>query len=144
MNKKGGKMKAGPQYPEPTVGALIFNPEGKLLLVKTHKWHGKYTIPGGHVEMGERLLDALKREIKEETNLEMIEADFLCFQEFIFDESFWEKRHFIFFDFICQVDDDKVRLNDEAEEYVWVEVDDAYSYPIDSYLRYSLELYQGR
>ena len=46
MNKKGGKMKAGPQYPEPTVGALIFNPEGKLLLVKTHKWHGKYTIPG--------------------------------------------------------------------------------------------------
>ncbi len=132
------------QYPEPTVGALIFNPEGRLLLVKTHKWKGRYTIPGGHVELGERLQEALKREVKEETDLEVLKADFLCFQEFIYDECFWEKKHFIFFDFICQVSDGKVQLNTEAEEFIWVEVEDAFSYPIDSYLRTSLEIFQNR
>ena len=53
------------QYPEPTVGALIFNAEGKLFLMQSHKWKGKYVMPGGHIELGERMLDALKREVKE-------------------------------------------------------------------------------
>ncbi len=135
-------METKQQFPEPTVGALIFNPEGKLLLVKTHKWKGKYTIPGGHVELGEGLLDALKREILEETGLELIKSEFLCYQEFIYDESFYEKRHFIFFDFICYVNNGQVQLNNEAQEFVWVDVKEAYSYPIDSYLRYSLDIYQ--
>lgn len=48
------------QFPEPTVGALIFNPEGKVLLMKSHKWHHKYVLPGGHVELGEKLEEALR------------------------------------------------------------------------------------
>jgi len=132
------------QYPEPTVGALIFNEDDKLLLVKTHKWKGKYTIPGGHVEMGEKLTEALEREIREETGLQLIQAEFLCFQEFIFDDNFWEKKHFIFFDFVCRVKGDLVNLNDEAQEYVWVDLDEAYSYPIDDYVRHSLDVIKER
>lgn len=129
------------EYPEPTVGGLIFNPEGELLLVKTHKWKGKYTIPGGHVEVGERLTDALSREIKEETGLEVHDLQFLCFQEYIAGDSFWEKRHFIFFDFTCHSLTKDVVLNDEAEAYVWVTPQKALDYPIDPYLRHSLEVY---
>jgi len=133
-------MKKDQQYPEPTVGALIFNDQDQLLIVKTHKWHGNYTIPGGHVELGEHLVEALEREIKEETGLHLTGAEFLCFQEFVFDECFWEKRHFIFFDFICRVEPGEVRLNDEAEGYVWVDLDQVEDFLIDDYLRHSLDL----
>ena len=136
----GGIMKKEQKYPEPTVGALIFNEDDQLLIVKTHKWHDNYTIPGGHVELGEHLVDALEREIKEETGLILSGADFLCFQEFVFDDCFWEKRHFIFFDFLCRVKPGQVRLNDEAEGYAWVDLDQVEEYPIDDYLRHSLEI----
>ena len=86
------------QYPEPTCGALIFNPAGKIFLMKSHKWKDKYVIPGGHIELGEKMEDALKREIKEETGLDVFDIEFLFFQEFIFGEEFVKKRHFIFFD----------------------------------------------
>ena len=58
-------------YPHPTVGALIFNPEGKMLLVQSHKFHGKWVVPGGHIEVGERMADAVIREAKEETGLDI-------------------------------------------------------------------------
>ena len=136
-------MKPQKQYPEPTVGALIFNDKNQLLIVKTHKWKGKYTIPGGHVEMGEYLEDALKREIQEETGLNLIKANYLCYQEFVFDDSFWEKRHFIFFDFVCRVEDGVVQLNEEAQDYAWVDIDKIDDYPVDVYLKHSLDLIQA-
>ncbi len=82
-------------FPEPTVGALIFNPEGKLFLMKSHKWGGKFVVPGGHIELGERAEDALIREIKEETGLDIFDIEFIGIQEFIFDPAFWKKRHFL-------------------------------------------------
>lgn len=133
-------MKKEQQYPEPTVGALIFNENDQLLIVKTHKWHGNYTIPGGHVELGEKLLEALEREIREETGLTLTRADFLCYQEFVYDECFWEEKHFVFFDFVCRVLPGEVHLNDEAEDYVWVDLDEIENYPIDDYLRHSLDM----
>jgi ADP-ribose pyrophosphatase YjhB (NUDIX family) len=89
---------AAQQYPEPTVGALIFDPAGRLLLIRSHKWRGKYAVPGGHVELGERLVDALAREAREETGLDVRDPEFLCFQEFIYDDEYWQPRHFLFFD----------------------------------------------
>jgi nucleoside triphosphatase len=132
------------QYPEPTVGGLIFNPAGKLFLMKSHKWLGKYVVPGGHIELGESLEEALRREVKEETNLEIEEIEFLCFQEFIYDDSFWERSHFIFFDFACKMKSGEVRLNEEAEEYVWIEPEKAFMLPLDGYTRRAIEEYLKR
>jgi len=129
------------QFPEPTVGAMIFNPDGKLFLMKTHKWGNKYAIPGGHVELGETLIDSLKREIKEETNLDIHHIRFLCFQEFIYDDAFWEKRHFIFFDYVCETDSTDVILNDEAQEYIWVPLSNISSLPIEPYTMKTLQYY---
>ena len=129
-------------YPEPTVGALIFNPEGQLFLMRSHKWHGRYVIPGGHIELGETMIDALKREVKEETNLDICDITFVCFQEFIHDDRFWERRHFIFFDYACRTCSREVILNDEAEEYIWVDMERALDLPVEHYTRIALAQYR--
>ncbi len=131
-------------FPEPTVGILIFNPQGQLLLLKSHKWPGRYVLPGGHVELGERLEDAVRREAKEETGLDVYDLEFLHFQEFIFDPVFWKRRHFIFFDFACKADDQPVRLNEEAEAYFWVNPRQALALELDPYTRRSLEEWLSR
>jgi nucleoside triphosphatase len=120
-------------FPHPTVGALIFNPEGKMLLVRSHKFHDKYVVPGGHIEVGEKMTDALIREAKEETGLDVYDLEFIFFQEFIQDESFWKNMHFIFFDFACKTDSSDVVLNDEAEAYVWVTLEEALTMNVDAY-----------
>jgi len=129
------------QFPEPTVGAIIFNPEGRIFLMKSHKWKGKYVVPGGHIELGERIEDALIREVKEETNLAIFDIEFVCFQEFVYDESFWKKRHFIFFDYACKTRSEQVILNGEAEEYVWVSLAQAQQLPLDQYTATAIRKY---
>lgn len=132
------------KFPEPTAGGLIFNPECKIFLMKSHKWSNKYTVPGGHIELGEKIEDALKREIKEETNLDIYDIEFVCVQEFIFGESFWKKAHFIFFDYACKTKSTEVKLNNEAQEYVWTTLDEAFKLPIDVYTKYMIEEYMRK
>jgi nucleoside triphosphatase len=131
-------------FPEPTVGIFIFNPQGELLLLRSHKWPGAYVVPGGHVELGERLEEAALREAQEETGLAIYDLEFINFQQFIYDPAFWKRRHFIFFDFSARSDSTEVVLNDEAQEYLWVELEEALQLNLDSYTRTSIEAYQNR
>ena len=129
------------RYPEPTVGALIFNPDGKLFLMKSHKWKGQYVMPGGHIELGESMEQALKREIMEETGLDIYDIEFIGFQEFIFDDTFWERKHFIFFDYACKTDSTDVTLNSEAQEYVWIAVEDVLKLQLDPFTKKAINKY---
>jgi nucleoside triphosphatase len=132
------------RYPEPTVGAMIFNPKGELFLMKSHKWRGQYCVPGGHIELGETMEQAVRREVKEETGLDIYDLEFLCFQEFILDESFWQKRHYIFFDYVCRTDSYEVVLNDEAQSYVWVSLPEALALPVEPYTLNLIEAYREK
>jgi len=127
-------------FPEPTVGVFIFNQTNELLLLKSHKWPGKYVVPGGHVELGERLEEAVIRETKEETGLDIYDIEFINFQQFIYDPAFWKPRHFIFFDYACRTESIEVQLNSEAEEHVWVMLEAAVQLPLDIYTRTSIEI----
>ena len=129
------------KFPEPTVGVFIFNQRGELLLLQSHKWPGAYVVPGGHVELGERLEEAAVREAKEETGLDVYDLEFINFQQFIYDPAFWKQRHFIFFDFAAKTDSTNVALNDEAQAHIWVDPNQALKLELDSYTRTSIETY---
>lgn len=135
---------ADQHYPEPTVGAVILNKEGKMLLMKSHKWNNRYVIPGGHIELGETMKQALEREIKEETGLDIYDIKYISFQEFIYDLAFWKKRHFIFFDFVCRTDSEDVKLNEEGQEHTWVEPEKALKMDVEPYTKKTIKEYLSR
>lgn len=130
------------KYPEPTVGALIFDEEDKVFLMTSPKWPGKYVIPGGHIELGETAEQALKREVKEETNLDVYNVQFIALQEFIFGKEFHKKRHFIFLEYACKAKNTDVALSEEGGEYVWASLDEALKLPLASYTRTTILKYK--
>ena len=124
-------------YPEPTVGALIINNMDEILLVKSHKWKNKkYSVPGGHVELGESFEEAVIREVKEETGLDVVPKRLFMIQECVYPKEFIKKKHFIFFDYICKTNDGSVSLdNKELQEYVWIKIQDINEESLESYTR---------
>ena len=110
-------------------------------MVRSHKWGGLYGLVGGHVELGETLQEALGREVKEETGLDIASSKFLMPQECIFDKRFWQHSHFIFFEFVCQVDSSDVVLNSEAESFEWISPRDALSLDLDLYTGVAIHRY---
>lgn len=111
-------------YPLVTVGGLIVAEDGEILLVKSNKWNGCYTVPGGKVELGESREQAFIREIKEETSLSICNIRFVSSCESIFSPEFKQRKHLIMNDFVADLapgcSKDQVVLNDEAESFIWV------------------------
>jgi nucleoside triphosphatase len=120
-------------HPELTVSAVIFNKADQILLCKSHKWDNKYIIPGGHVELGEKLEDALKREILEETALEIHSIKLIGIKECFYSNNYYKNRHFIFIDYICKTETANVVLNDEAEDYIWVSLENVDKYDLGGF-----------
>ncbi len=115
------------ERPIATVGALIHDGNGKVLMIRTHKWSDLWGIPGGKIERGETCDAALIREIREETALEVSDIRFVVVQESIFSPSFIRPEHFILLNYIAKAGSQDVILNDEAEEFRWVTPEEAFS-----------------
>jgi phosphoglycolate phosphatase-like HAD superfamily hydrolase/8-oxo-dGTP pyrophosphatase MutT (NUDIX family) len=111
--------------PIPTVGALIYNKEGKVLMIQTHKWSNRWGIPGGKIKTNEPALDALRREVREETGLELRDIRFALVQDCIEPPEFYKKAHFLLLNYTAEATSTHVVLNDEAETYRWVAPDEA-------------------
>ena len=107
-------------YPEPVVGLFIFNDSGRLLLVKSPKWEGFCSVPGGHIELGETIEDAAKREAKEEVGLDVKLENVLMVQDAVYPEGFSGKKHFIFIECICRSNGDVNIDNKEIVGFEWI------------------------
>jgi len=131
--------------PIPIVGAIIINNKDKILLSRGKKWSGKYAIPGGHVELNETLEDAIKREAKEETGLDIEIIARLGFGESVNSSEYHKKKHFIFVTYLCKLQDDgkKVEMNEEFEkEFVWLTLEKAKGLDLTHGVRSSLKDYE--
>jgi phosphoglycolate phosphatase len=106
--------------PIATVGALIQRDDGRILMIRTHKWNNKWGIPGGKIERGEPTLAALHREVLEETSLLIDPPQFVMVQDCIDSPEFMRPAHFILLNYIARAQTHEVILNDEAEEFSWL------------------------
>ncbi|WP_367873456.1 NUDIX domain-containing protein [Luteolibacter sp. Populi] len=106
--------------PVATVGALLQNAAGKLLMLRTHKWGHRWGIPGGKIRRGESTEDALRREVKEETNLDIDRIRFVIVQDCIDSHEFLRPEHFLLLNYVARVTGGEIVLNDEAQEHKWV------------------------
>jgi len=132
-------------YPEAVVGVLVLNQEGKIFLMASPKWQGKYGLPGGHIEYGETIEETAKREIKEETGLDIFDTEFLMVQECIFSEEFYKKKHFVFLDCIAKTKDTNVILDGrEGTKHVWTTVDDALKLSLNPYTKNTILEYKKK
>jgi phosphoglycolate phosphatase len=126
--------------PVVTVGALIFNDAGDVLMIRTQKWSNLWGIPGGKIKRGEPAAEALRREIKEETNLDVTDIRFALVQDCIHSKEFYRDAHFVLLNYTCRcAGRAEVRLNDEAREYRWVSPDAARALPLNAPTRKLLD-----
>jgi phosphoglycolate phosphatase len=118
--------------PIATVGALIGNATGEVLMVRTDKWSNLWGIPGGKIKWGEPAVEALRREIAEETGLAVRDIEFVLVQDCIHSKEFYRDAHFVLLNYTCRcAGEPAVKLNDEAREFRWVTPTQALELPLN-------------
>lgn len=111
-----------PASPLVGVGAVIVN-EGRVLLVRrgTEPLRGKWSIPGGLIEIGESLRDAVVRETREETGLEVEPLELIELLDRIHREGDRVRYHYVIADYLCHVTGGALKAASDADEVRWVE-----------------------
>lgn len=104
------------------VKAFLKNSEGKYLLlhrspVKYPGTRGTWDVPGGRIEIGTKLIDNLRREVKEETQLEIVSDPVLIAAQDIIPN---EEKHVVRLTYFARTDGEPVLDTEENGEYKWL------------------------
>ena len=124
------------------VKSFIINDKKELLLIKRqdNEVHcpGAWEVPGGRLELGENPFDALKRETKEETSLDIEILNPLRVNFFERDDG----QAITMISFLCRPVSNSVVLSEEHTDYKWIEIDKAF-YTIHQAFRKDLEIFKN-
>ena len=117
-----GVQREFPTAPLVGVGAIIVS-NGRVLLVCRGRepLKGHWTLPGGVLELGESLIDGVKREIAEETGLEVEPIELVELLDRIHREGEKVRYHYVIADYLCRVTGGQLRAASDADAVRWVE-----------------------
>ena len=105
------------------VGGIVENEQGHVLLVKTQ--HGGWVFPGGQVEVGENLMDALIREIKEESGIDVIVTNLIGVYSntgvYKWHDGVTDVPTKVMLDFMCKPVGGELCTSEETSEVLWFE-----------------------
>jgi 8-oxo-dGTP diphosphatase len=109
------------------VGVVVTDADGRLLLIQRGREPGKglWAVPGGKVEWGEEMREAARREVEEETGLEVVVGEVVWVGEVI-----EESHHIVLVDFAGQVTGGMLQAGDDADAVRWVGLDEAATLPL--------------
>ena len=101
------------------MGAVVVDEDRLLMIRRGHgPAAGEWSIPGGRVERGELMIEALVREVLEETGLDIVVDEYMGYVERISDDA-----HFVIHDFHATAfDAEPIRAGDDATEAMWVDL----------------------
>jgi len=126
-----------PDQPIVGVGAIILC-DGKILLEKRKNdpRRGKWSVPGGIVELGERVEVAVIREVKEETGLDVEKPEHVDVVDNVsFDEDGKVEYHFVIIDYFVKLVGGTLSAASDAEELEWVTLDNVEKYDLTKTFR---------
>ena len=126
-----------PDQPIVGIGAVIIS-EGKIALIKrgNEPSKGKWTIPGGLVELGETLEQAVIRETKEETGLDVENPRLIDVVSNVdLDEKGKVKYHYVIIDYFVHVKNGTAQASSDAVELRWVPFNEVEKYDLTTSFR---------
>jgi len=108
------------------VGAVIEDEAGRILLVKHRPeregvWQGKWICPGGELELGETIEEGIRREVKEETQLEIELVKPLTPFDRIVQSNDSTSLHVIYIDYLARVTGGELKTGSDIGEAIWME-----------------------
>ena len=115
-----------PTRPIVGVGAVIFDGDGRVILVRrAHEpLKGRWSLPGGAVELGETARAAVLREAREETGLEVAVGEIVDVVDHIAeDETGAVRHHFVIIDYVCGVESGDVTAGSDVDAAMAVALD---------------------
>jgi 8-oxo-dGTP diphosphatase len=121
-----------PKRPILGVGAIIID-AGRVLLVERGRepLRGYWSIPGGVLETGEKLIDAVRRETREETGLEIEPVSVVeIFERIMRDQAGTAEYHYVLVDYLCRVTGGELTAGDDVSRAEWVDRADLQQYRI--------------
>src|SRR5262245_24567158 len=119
-----------PERPIIGVGAVILD-RGRVLLVRrAHEpLKGEWSLPGGAVELGETLAEALVREVREETGLEIRVGPVVEVLDRVHRAADGRiEYHFVLVDYLCAPSGGRLTPSSDAADACWADVDDLIAY----------------
>jgi ADP-ribose pyrophosphatase YjhB (NUDIX family) len=115
-----------PERPIIGIGAVIVH-RNRMLLVRraTEPLKGEWSVPGGMLELGEKLRDGVRREVLEETGLKVEPGDVLDVFDSIFrDEKGRTQYHYVLIDYLCRLVSGEAQAGSDVSEVRWVQEDE--------------------